>query len=65
MRVRVSYTVEVDDRFRWALAWNLHGDKPHGKATREEIRAHYELYGGTADDDLLSEYAAALEAQAG
>lgn len=64
MKVRVAYTVEVTDRFRWALAYRLHGEKPHNKATRAEIARHYEFAGGTQDDDILSEYETALKESA-
>ena len=49
MRVRVSYTVNVDDHYRRAV--NLfYGEC--GLATRKQIRDHFWLYGQTADDDM-------------
>lgn len=52
MRVRVCYTVEVDDRYRRAL--NARLGKP-GLATRNEVRAHLIQNGASVDDDLMFE----------
>lgn len=49
MRVRITYTVEVDDGFRRAInAWY---GRP-GLATREEVRSWYEANGHSMDEDL-------------
>jgi len=53
MKVRIAYTVEVDDRFRSALNAR-YGKK--GKATRKEIVEHFIQYGDSLDDDLIHEY---------
>ena len=49
MKVRVSFTVEVDDSFRREInAW--YGRS--GLASRDEVRAWYEANGTSMDDDL-------------
>ena len=53
MKIRISYTVEIDDEFRRAIAFRL-GDER--KATIEQVRAWFEDNGRSCDDDLLSEY---------
>jgi DNA-binding PadR family transcriptional regulator len=50
MRVRVSYAVDVGVEYRKALRYR-YGQK--GKATREEVKQHFEQHGGTLDDDLM------------
>ena len=50
MRVRVSYTVDVDDDFRRAI--NEYYGRP-GLASREEIRNWYETFGSSQDADLM------------
>ena len=49
MKVKISYTVEVDDEFRRAI--NEHYGRP-GLATREEVKRWYEAYGNSMDADL-------------
>lgn len=53
MRVRVSFTVGVDDEFRRALSSYYGGS---GMASREEIKRHYEVYGSSLGDDIMHEY---------
>lgn len=53
MKIRISYTVEVPDRYRKAI--NARKGKP-GMATRDEVRNFIELYGESMDDDLLDEF---------
>lgn len=53
MKVRVAYTVDVDDDFRLALA---HHWGEHGLASRRDVRRHCELVGTTEDEDILQEW---------
>ena len=55
MRVRISYTVNVDEDFRMALR-HRYGDH-NTLATRAEIRQHFEMVGSSMDDDLMYEWA--------
>ena len=50
MRVRISYPVEATDQLRAAIRCERDED---GKATIEEVKDHYVLYGGAMDDDLF------------
>lgn len=52
MKVRVCYTVDVDDDFRRRLRAYFGQE---GLATREEIREWYEQRGSQDDDDMLIE----------
>ena len=58
MKVRVSYTVIVNDEFRRAYRlWNVDLLKPNGKrktglATRAELKTHFERYGEMQDDQI-------------
>lgn len=52
MKVRIAYTVEVDDDFRRAI--NLHYGEP-GLATREDVRDWFAAHGESASDDLMYE----------
>lgn len=58
MRVRVAYTLDIDDDVRRAI--NLHYGRP-GLATREEVQRWYETQGTSSHDDLMS----ALQQQEG
>ncbi len=49
MRVRITYTVDIDDGIRRAI--NQRYGRP-GLATRAEIRRWYENNGRAMDDDL-------------
>lgn len=49
MKVRVSYTVEVDDKFRRAIREYYGQD---GLASRKDIQAWYEEWGNTMNDEL-------------
>lgn len=49
MRVRISYTVEVDDDFRREIN-NFYGQE--GLASREEVKRWFEQYGESMNDDL-------------
>lgn len=53
MKIRVSYTVEIDENFR--RAWRAYYGKS-GLATRKELKEHFEKYGGLIDDDILTEF---------
>lgn len=53
MKVKVSYTVDVDDNFRRAIR-AYHGQS--GMATRAEVREWFKNHGHTMDDDLEYEY---------
>lgn len=53
MRVRIAYTVDVDDDFRRAI--NVHYGKD-GLATREDVKRWYESYGDSMNVDLMNEY---------
>jgi hypothetical protein len=52
VKVRVCYTVDVDDDFRRRLRAYFGQE---GLATREEIREWYEQRGSQDDDDMLIE----------
>jgi hypothetical protein len=51
MKVRITYTVDVDDNFRRAV--NEHYGRD-GRATRAEIHRWYEANGHSMDDDLAN-----------
>jgi hypothetical protein len=53
MRVRVTYTVDVDDEYRRAIR-RYHGDD--GLATRAEVQDWFKLKGFTMDDDLAHDH---------
>lgn len=48
MRVRISYTVEVDDDFRRGIR-RYYGK---GLATRQEVKDWCERYGNSEDDNI-------------
>lgn len=50
MRVRISYLIEVDDRYRRALR---HYKGREGLATRAEIKERFRQNGDTMDNDIL------------
>lgn len=50
MRVRISYTVEVDDAFRRAI--NLHYGLP-GLATRAEVKQWFAAHGESESDNVM------------
>lgn len=52
MKVRIAYTVEVDDYTRRAI--NQYYGKP-GLATREDVVRWHIRYGDSMNDDLSSE----------
>jgi hypothetical protein len=52
MKVRVSYTVEVNDDYRQAI--NDWYGKP-GLASRDEVRQWLRAYGDSMDADLMRE----------
>src|SRR5438045_3617233 len=52
MRVRVMYTVTVDDRYRRAI--NYHYGRP-GLASRVEVRSWLRENGRQGDDDLIND----------
>lgn len=53
MKVRIEYTVDVDEEFRKALR---HYKGKTGLATRGEIKIHFIDYGHLQDDDIISTY---------
>ena len=53
MKVRVEYTVDVDDEFCRALHRRI--GEP-GKATREEVVSWFRSHGDQENDDLLRAY---------
>lgn len=54
MKVRIQFTVDVDEEFRRAIAAR-HGD--HNRlATREEVRQWYVQNADSLDADLRDEY---------
>ena len=50
MKVKVSYTVDVSDRYRRAI--NAHYGKP-GLATRAEVQRWLWSVGQSCDDDIM------------
>jgi len=50
MKVRISYTVEVNDRFRRAIQ-HRYGEE--GLATRKEIKRWFEVFGDTETENAL------------
>jgi hypothetical protein len=52
MKVRVSYTAEVTDDYRRALAF-YRGDESGRMATRQELKDWFWLNGQTEDDDIM------------
>lgn len=50
MRVRVIYTVDVDDDYRRAIR-HYHGET--GLAERWEVRDFLMLHGSSLDDDIM------------
>lgn len=51
MRVRISYTIEIDDDARRAI--NLHYGRD-GIASRDEVQNWYRSFGESMDDDFES-----------
>lgn len=50
MRVRIAYTVDVDDDFRRAIR-NHYGQS--GLADREDVRQWVRAYGDSMNDDII------------
>lgn len=50
MKVRISYIVEVDDRFRRAIR---HHYGETGLATRDELKRWFKQNGETMNDDIV------------
>lgn len=50
MKVRISYTVDVDPRFRRAIN-NHYGEK--GLATRADVKEWFKRYGESANHDIM------------
>jgi hypothetical protein len=57
VKVRVAYTVGVDDSYRRAIV-HYGGDESRRLATREEVRSWFRMHGETMDDVLRSEHGA-------
>lgn len=53
MKVRISYTVEVDDDYRKAIS---HFYGIHTPATRTEVQEWCRDYGRSIEDDIMLEY---------
>ncbi len=53
MKVRICYTIEVDDEYRRAVR-SYYGD--NGKASREELVNWFKTYGESMNADVLWEY---------
>lgn len=51
VKVRISYTVEVNDDIRQQI--NAHYGRD-GLATRDEVRRWYQSFGESMDDDLAA-----------
>lgn len=49
MKVKIEYTIEVDDDFRRGI--NMYYDKP-GLATRQEVKDWFRAYGESMDDEI-------------
>ena len=58
MKVRICFTVDVDERFRRALRQRTGQD---GLASREEVRQWYEQNASSVDDDMLYDYDSSQE----
>lgn len=56
MKVKVSYTVDVDRGFRRALVHHQAGGQAPRLATPQEVRDWCVLYGMTMDDHLRAEH---------
>lgn len=54
MKVHVSYTMQVDDDFRYAIThqWGECGRK----ATRREVQSYAQNVGTSIDDDVMQEW---------
>lgn len=52
MKVRISYTEDVDDDFRRAIRIHYGGT---GLATRLEVQRWFESYGSSENDNLMQE----------
>ena len=50
MKVKIEYTVEVEDDFRRAI--NAHYGKP-GLASRDEVKRWFREYGDSENDNLM------------
>lgn len=62
MKVRVSYTIDASDDYRWAIS-HRYGNHER-MATREEIVDWATTYGSQCDDDLIQEWQEWLESKA-
>lgn len=58
MKVRVCYTVDVNDDYRRAIRFRFGQE---GLATREEVVSFIKQNGSSVDDDLMFEYRQAFE----
>jgi len=56
MKVRVSFTVDVDDEFRKALGAYDWCPTAGDIATRAEVKAWYESTAMSMDEDAMAEY---------
>lgn len=55
MKVRITYTAEVPDDYRRALALER-GSTDGRMATRQELKDWFWLYGQTMDDDIMQRW---------
>lgn len=53
MKIRVAYTVDLDDRYLRAFAFRYGLDR---KPNRTELLEHFMMSGGSEDHDILAEY---------
>lgn len=66
MKVRVAYTVEVDEFVRRAIWWRTNdptymNPKTCPKATRKEVATYFEILGTIDRDDAVYTYQLAIE----
>lgn len=62
MKVRVSYTTEVSDDYRYALYFERTGTTDR-MATRQELKDWFWLYGQTMDDDIMMRWEQHVEGE--
>lgn len=55
MKVRVSYTVEVDEGFRKAIT-HYYGHKSQEPASRRDVSWWFQMHGASMDDVLRDEH---------
>jgi hypothetical protein len=58
VKVKVSYTVDVTDEYRFAI--NNYYGRP-GKANSKEVKQFLKIHGASINDDILDEYRKEVE----